>query len=248
MELSKMHQRQDEHQSGRKKTAILMGKGELAVRAAEWFLQSPDYDLIAVVPVMPEPTWTRSLAAWARTHGVAVVESGHYRDIPGVDDPAWKADMVFSVFYDRIIKEWFIRKCERILNLHNGPLPKYRGVSPINWALKNEEREHGVTIHEITPGIDDGPIVSQIKYSIYPEFDEVRDVYNRAIEYGWVLFQQTLPMIGAIKARPQNHSEALYYNKEQNGLLGERRNFTKKESWAGTHTGHSMSHATEVSK
>ena len=58
----------------------------------------------------------------------------------------------------------------------------------------------------------------QIKYSIYPEFDEVRDVYNRAIEYGWVLFQQTLPIIESHQApRPQNHSEALYYNKEQMG-------------------------------
>ena len=33
MELSKMHQ-QDDHQSGRKETAVLMGKGELAMRAA----------------------------------------------------------------------------------------------------------------------------------------------------------------------------------------------------------------------
>ena len=148
----------------------------------------------------------------------------------------WTTDLAVSIFYDRIIKDWFIRKCHRILNLHNGPLPRYRGVSPINWALKNGENEHGVTIHEITPGIDDGPIVGQIKYSIYPEFDEVIDVYNRGIEYGWTLFQQTMPMMQKIKPRPQNHSEALYYNKDQNALLGERRNFTKKESWLpGSH-------------
>jgi methionyl-tRNA formyltransferase len=247
-DLNTLPQANGHEQGSARKTVILMGKGELAVRAAEWFLQSPLYDLTAVVPVMPEPTWTRSLAGWANAHGIAVIESGHYRDIPGVKNPPWNPDLVFSVFYDRIIQEWFIRKCKRILNLHNGPLPRYRGVSPINWALKNEEREHGVTIHEITPGIDDGPIVSQIKYSIYPEFDEVKDVYYRAIEYGWVLFQQTLPQLYRIEARPQNPSEALYYNKQQNALLGERANFTKGESWAGTNGGHSMSHAGEISK
>ena len=143
---------------------------------------------------------------------------------------SWKIDLAFSVFYDRIIKEWFISKCESILNLHNGPLPKYRGVSPINWALKNAEKEHGVTIHEITPGIDDGPIVGQVKYSIYPEFDEVIDVYRRAIEFGWVLFQQTLPLLRNISSRPQDESQACYYNKDQDRLLEERRNFTKIQS------------------
>jgi methionyl-tRNA formyltransferase len=231
-----------------RRSAILMGKGELAIRAAEWFLRSPEYDLIAIVPVIPEPKWAPSISAWAAARGIPVIESGHYRDLPGVAEDTWKSDVVLSVFYDRIIKDWFIKKCEKILNLHNAPLPKYRGVSPINWALKNDEAEHGVTLHEITPGIDDGPIVGQIKYSIYPEFDEVIGVFNRATEYGWVLLQQTLPLIHAIRPRPQLHSEATYFNKGQNALLGERRNFTKKESMPAGTGGHTMTTASEVTK
>jgi methionyl-tRNA formyltransferase len=211
-------------------TVLLMGKGELAVRAAEWFMKSPGYDLVGVVPVIPEPRWTTSLSAWAKANDVKIIESGHYRNIPDVLDEAWRVDLAFSLFYDKIIKDWFIQKCDRILNLHNGPLPRYRGVSPINWALKNGEPEHGVTIHEITPGIDDGPIVAQIKYSIYPEMDEVIDVYNRGLEYGWTLFQQTMPMVDKIGARSQDESQALYYNSGQNSLLGERRHFTRAES------------------
>jgi methionyl-tRNA formyltransferase len=107
-------------------------------------------------------------------------------------------------------------------------LPKYRGVSPINWALKNGEQEHGITIHEITPGIDDGPIVGQVKYSIYPEFDEVIDVYNRSLEYGWTLFQHTIPLIDGIKPRPQDDRQATYYNKGDNSRLAERSGFIRE--------------------
>jgi methionyl-tRNA formyltransferase len=114
--------------------------------------------------------------------------------------------------------------------LHNAPLPKYRGVSPINWALKNGEIEHGLTIHEITPGIDDGPIIAQLKYSIYPEFDEVIDVYKRSLEYGWTLFQQTMPLIDNVQARPQNDSQASYYSKLDNPRLGDRSGFTREAS------------------
>ena len=209
-------------------TAVVMGKGDLAIKVANWFLHSEKYKLAAVVPVMPEPTWTQSLATWSKDNHVPVIESGHYKDLPQLAVADEKIDLVVSVFYDKIIKAWFIDRCSRIINLHNGPLPKYRGVSPINWALKNEECEHGATIHEITPGIDDGPIIGQVKYSIYPEFDEVVDVYRRSLEYGWTLFQQTIPLLDMIKARQQNHEEASYYSKLDNPLLGERSDFTRQ--------------------
>lgn len=211
-------------------TVIVMGKGTPAIRVAQWFLDHPDYELVHVVPVVPEPAWTDSLVAWAQEHGVPFVESGHYKDIPGVHDQDWGVDLAFSVFYDKIIRDWYISKCRRILNWHNSPLPRYRGVSPINWALKNNESQHGVTIHQITPGIDDGPIVAQLMYSIYPDIDEVVDVYNRAIEYGWTLFQQTMPLLDRITPQPQDDSASTYYNVKQNPLLGERRAFTRAQS------------------
>jgi methionyl-tRNA formyltransferase len=194
----------------------LLGKGDLAVRVGAWFHESPAYDLALVVPVVPEPAWSGSLAAWAEEAGVPCHASGDYRE---VDDTF---DLVFSVFYDRILSEEFIRAQRRVLNLHNGPLPRYRGVAPINWALKNEEHSHGVTIHEITPGIDDGPIVARLDYSIYPELDEVEDVYGRALAYGWTLFEQTMPIVDRIEPRAQNGAEATYYSSADRAGLGDR--------------------------
>jgi methionyl-tRNA formyltransferase len=205
--------------------AVVLGKGTLAVRIAAWFLETPDYELEQVVPVVPEPTWTESLVEWASAQGVPVVESGHWRDLPGVSH-----DLGISVFYDRILPVASIARFDRLLNLHNGPLPRYRGVSPINWALKNGEATHGVTIHEVTQGIDSGPIVAKLEYSIYPEFDEVADVYTRALEYGWVLFTQTMPILDRIQARPQDEAQTTYYSARDNELLEERSSFTRELS------------------
>lgn len=212
------------------KRAVVLGKGTLAVQVSEWFVKSPDYELVAVVPVVPEPTWTDSLIAWAEDAGVPCVSSGRYDDIEGADEETWGVDLAISLTYDRIIAPWFASRCRRILNLHNSPLPRYRGVSPINWALKNGERKHGVTIHEITAGIDDGPIVAQLQYSIYPDFDEVIDVYQRALAYGWMLFQQTMPILDEITPLPQDEAASTYYSRRQDHLLGDRRSFTRRES------------------
>jgi len=209
------------------KEVIVMGKGKLAIEVSECLQRSNGYRVSTIVPVIPEPTWTDSFANWGRVNSVPVVESGAYKDIPALLVGEGKLPLVISVFYDKIIKGWFIDRCERIINLHNGPLPRYRGVSPINWALKNEEIEHGITIHEITEGIDDGPIIAQLKYSIYPQFDEVIDVYKRSLEYGKILFEQTLPNLDRIQAREQAHNQALYFSKKDNVRLGDRENFTR---------------------
>lgn len=47
------------------------------------------------------------------------------------------------------------------LNLHTGMLPKYRGLMPSFWALKNNEQEIGVTVFQVDEGIDSGPILVQ---------------------------------------------------------------------------------------
>lgn len=210
------------------KTVTVLGKGDLAIQVAQWFFEQPDYQLTHVVPVIPEPGWTGSLAGWALANDVPCIASGHFRDLP-VDEAGRASNLGVSVFYDRIVTPAGIALFDRLLNIHNGPLPKYRGISPINWALKNQELEHGVTIHEITPGIDDGPIVAQVKYTIHPEHDEVIDVYLRALRHAWLLFLDTMPVLDRIVARPQDESEATYYSQKQNGLLEERSGFRRNE-------------------
>lgn len=211
------------------KNVVLLGKGELAIRAAGWFNDHDGHHLAAVVPVVPEPTWTTSLVDWCSANDVPQVTSGDYRELVDVLGST-EIDLAVSIFYDKIIRPDFIDSCGRIINLHNGPLPRYRGVSPINWALKNGEEEHGVTLHEIAPGIDDGDIVSQARFSIFPEIDEVVDVLHRATDYGWQLFLSTVPMLDRIIARPQDHDQALTYYRSQDQELGDRRSFTRQQS------------------
>jgi methionyl-tRNA formyltransferase len=51
------------------------------------------------------------------------------------------------------------------LNLHSALLPKYRGLLPSFWVLKNGERESGVSVFEVDEGIDSGPILVQRKFA-----------------------------------------------------------------------------------
>ena len=204
------------------KNVVLLGKGSLAIRIAKWFCKN--HNLVAVVPDIPEPEWTDSLLGWAKLNRIPYIESGNYFDI----DDEIKIDLSISVFYGKIIKKSFIERCGNIINLHNSPLPFYRGVRPINWALKNKETEHGVTIHKIHEGVDDGDILGRVTYPVYPEIEEVEDVYKKALNYGWLLFQDVASKLdyALCNATPQPKQFTYYANKE-NHLLGDRSDFRR---------------------
>ena len=49
------------------------------------------------------------------------------------------------------------------INLHTALLPKYRGLMPTFWVLKNNEKYTGVSVFFVDKGIDSGPIIVQRK-------------------------------------------------------------------------------------
>ena len=95
--------------------------------------------------------------------------------------------------------------------------------------MKNGESQHGVTIHKIHGGIDDGDVLGQVTYPIYPEIEEVEDVYNKALEYGWVLFKDVISKIEYTTKNAKAQAGTLsYYSNKQNKLLKEREGFRRK--------------------
>ena len=204
---------------------ILLGKGDLSIKVAEWF--KVNHNLILVVPDQPEPKWSSSLTEWCIKNNVNYLNSGNHLDIENLEN----VDLIMSVFYGKIIKNDFIQKVKNIINLHNAPLPKYRGVRPINWALKNKESEHGVTIHKISKGIDDGEILGKVTYPIYPEIEEVIDVYNKSLEYGWLLFLDVMSKYEYVikNTVAQDENLSTYYSNHDINKLGDRSNFYRYE-------------------
>ena len=53
------------------------------------------------------------------------------------------------------------------INLHGGRLPKYRGGSPLNWQIINNEKYIGISIIQMDEGIDTGPILLEKKLNFY---------------------------------------------------------------------------------
>ena len=82
-----------------------------------------------------------------------------------------------QIFRDRIIK---VPKLKTI-NCHAGKLPFYRGRNILNWALINDEKEFGITIHYVDKGIDTGDIILQRCFPITN-----KDTYKSLLEIAYI--------------------------------------------------------------
>lgn len=80
---------------------------------------------------------------------------------------ALNPDLLISIGSNQIFKEKLINLAPKgCLNLHTALLPKYRGLMPTFWVLRNNEKETGVSIFFVDKGIDSGPILVQKKVDI----------------------------------------------------------------------------------
>ena len=70
--------------------------------------------------------------------------------------------VAFSILPDRILD--IPKKCS--INIHPSMLPRYRGSSPIQYALLNGDKKTGVTIIDMNQNVDSGNILGQKEMDI----------------------------------------------------------------------------------
>ena len=78
-------------------------------------------------------------------------------------------DCVVVSSYNQILPQSII-KLSTFINVHYSPLPQYRGRANVNWAIINDESQAAISIHSISPGLDEGNILYQQLIPI--EFDD----------------------------------------------------------------------------
>lgn len=86
----------------------------------------------------------------------------------------------------------------RILNIHHGPLPAYRGLPEVAlvYAMLHGEREFAATLHQVDEGIDTGLTLAADSYPIGPD-EPYHVVLRRGLQTCHQLFERCVPLVAA---------------------------------------------------
>ena len=119
-----------------------------------------------------------------------------------------KPDLVVTMAYGQIVPQGFLDKIPMgCLNLHGSLLPKYRGASPIQTALINNEKVTGVTLMEMVKAMDAGRMYAK-KEVVISEDDNANSLFNKIKEAASELVLESLPLYikGELKGEIQDEN------------------------------------------
>ncbi len=197
---------------------IFFGTPSFAIPTLKRLLQETD-EVVAVVTqpdrekgrgrkVVPSP-----VKEFALQHKISVFQPKKVKDENFYENlKALQPDLIVVVAYGQILPK-SILDIPRYgaVNVHASLLPKYRGASPIAWAILKGEKRTGVTTIKMDEGMDTGDILLQ-KEIILGERETFESLHDRLALLGEEVLMETLERMkkGDLTPIPQDHSEATF--------------------------------------
>jgi methionyl-tRNA formyltransferase len=180
---------------------LLLGDGPTSLTALRSLLIS--CNVLGVLQTAESP-----VRAHATRHGIAVWSLKDSRELRSIIEEV-KPDAVVISSFNRILPEDLLAtSC--FINVHYSPLPRYRGRANVNWAIINGEETAAISIHRVTPGLDDGNLLFQ-EQVVIGENDTVQLLYDRLnVIQERELGRAVVRAVAGDPGVPQDHQQATY--------------------------------------
>ncbi|MBE0566996.1 MAG: methionyl-tRNA formyltransferase [Krumholzibacteria bacterium] len=209
---------------------VFMGSPDFAVPSLDALVEARfDVCLVVTQPDRGAGRGRRLLPtavkAAARAHGLPVLDFGK-GDRKAVTEAvlAQQPDAVVVVAFGHILKEPLLSTPRfGCINVHASLLPRWRGVSPVQYAVMHGDSWTGVTIMRMDEGVDTGPVLAERSLAIAPE-DSAGELLDRLAGQGADLLIHTLRRLanGQVDPVPQNDEGAVYAPKLTRSLSAVR--------------------------
>lgn len=153
---------------------LISGRGS-NMAALLYASQAPDcsYEIVLVASNVPDAPGL----ALARAEGVPVFAQAHQgrkrAEFDAIIDAELErhgVEIVALAGYMRLLSDAFVTKWQgRCLNIHPSLLPAHKGLDVHEAVLAAGDKVTGCTVHLVTPALDDGPILGQVRVAVLPD-------------------------------------------------------------------------------
>jgi methionyl-tRNA formyltransferase len=192
---------------------VFMGSPDFAVPSLEALIEARfDVRLVVTQPDRPAGRGRKMLPtavkATAQEHGLPVMDFGK-GDRRRVTEAVLleKPDAVVVVAFGHILREPLLSGPPLgCINVHASLLPRWRGVSPVQYSIMHGDSWSGVTIMRMDAGVDTGPILAQRSVGIGPE-DTAGELLDALAGQGADLLIHTLRGLQNGQVHPQAQTD-----------------------------------------
>lgn len=208
---------------------VFMGTPDFAIPCLERLIESK-HDIVGVF-CQPDKPKGRSqvltappIKELALKNDIPVFQPKTLKGDAGVEIlKELKPDLVVVTAYGKILPEDFLSYPKYgCINIHGSILPKYRGASPVQWAVLNGDSEAGVTSMQMDAGLDTGDMLLVGKIPV-DENETAEGLFDKLSVLGADILEQTIIKLeeGSLVPQKQDDSKANYVgmlSKEMSGI------------------------------
>jgi methionyl-tRNA formyltransferase len=197
---------------------VFFGTPSFAVPVLESLIGGPD-EVVAVVTQPDRGSGRGQKLAFspvketALRHGLPLFQPEKVRPPAFMEEiRGYRPDVLVVAAFGQILPAALLSVPARgSINVHASLLPRYRGASPIVWAILRGETMTGVTTMLMDAGMDTGDILLQKETPIGPS-DTGETLHDRLAVLGAGLLRETLEGLktGTVRPRPQDGTAATY--------------------------------------
>ncbi len=155
---------------------VLFGTGEFALPTFSSLIESAEHE-VAAVYTQPDRTGrghhrhVNKVKVMAEAHGVPVHQPEKVNTAEALAElRALDADVFVVAAYGQMLKPDFLAIPPLgAFNLHGSLLPRHRGAAPVQYSIWKGDQEAGVTMFQIEPALDSGPMIGKVATKIGAE-------------------------------------------------------------------------------
>lgn len=202
---------------------VFMGTGDIALPGFDWLLSSPDVEVVGVFTQPDKPVGRKQILTppevkvRALAQGIPVFQPTSFKKEPESVEAleALQCDIAVVMAYGQILPKSVIN-APRIacVNLHASLLPRHRGASPIQAAIRDGDEQSGITLMHIAPKLDSGDQILQSVIDLSPT-ETGGGLHDRLADLGPGILDEGLPLIfeGKAERKEQDESQVTYSGK-----------------------------------
>lgn len=187
-------------------------KHEVAFESLKLFLTNFEVSLIVLDLNFKNNSWYDKIVNLTKKNKIDYLEVKRIKNHT-TKIKSYNLDLVFSIMFTQVIPKEIIESVRiGIVNFHPSLLPKYRGPHPVNWAIINNEKETGLTVHFMNERVDAGDIIFSKTVKINQD-DTLTDVSKKIMRLipRSLLECYSLVENNELKVVKQDESLASYY-------------------------------------
>lgn len=205
---------------------IFMGTPDYAGSILEALIAADDIEVVAVYTQPDKPVGRKAVLTppvvkvLAEKANIPVKQPTRLRDDEVVTDlRSISCDLIIVAAYGQILPKAVLEHVPCV-NLHASILPQYRGASPIQQSLLNNDSQSGVTAMWMDEGLDTGAII-QIETLEIGADEMVESLYGRLTDSAVHLTLDVIRHWDRRSAIKQNDAEATHCKKilKSDGLI-----------------------------